>query len=133
MIKAIHIQRFLSLIFLLLGSWCLFFPLTVESLVFNPEYIVGNSTSSILMSCFGAQAVLGGIIIFTSHFKPSTFLIFGLAGSIPFFIFNFYFYFIEEMFTDWMLTDFVGNLGILASGLLGWHLAKTEILERSEE
>ena len=106
----IVIQRVLASIFILLGGWCLLFPLTVESLVFNPEFYMGTSTSQILMGCFGAQAVLGGIVIATSKFEARTFLIFGLFGSIPFFAFNYYFYFIEAIFTDWMLLDFVGTL-----------------------
>jgi hypothetical protein len=125
-IKSITIQRSLALIFIGLGGWCLLFPLTVEALVFKPEFFMGNSTSQLLMGCFGAQAVLAGIIIFTSKFAPRTFLIFGLFGSIPFFIFNYYFYFIEAMFTDWMLLDFVGNIGILTCGILGYRLSKNE-------
>lgn len=126
LMRAIHIQTALALIFILLGSWCLFFPLTVEALVFRPEYYVGNSTSSILMGCFGAQAVLAGTIIWTSVFKARTFLVFGLIGSIPFFVFNYYFYFVAEVFSQWMLLDFVGNLGILFCGIVGYRLVKNE-------
>lgn len=31
------------------------------------------------------------------------------------------------MFTNWMLSDFVGNLGILGCGLFGCRLSKLEI------
>ena len=79
-----------------------------------------------LIGCFGAQAVLCGTIIATAEFKPQTFLIFGLIGSVPFFVFNAYFYFVVPIFTDWMLLDFAGNLGILACGLLGYRLSKAE-------
>jgi hypothetical protein len=125
--KATHIQKSLGLIFILLGGWCLFFPGVVESLVLKPEYYVGNTTTAIFVGCFGAQAVLGGTVILTCVFKPSTFLIFGLVGSIPFFGFNYYFYFIEPIFTDWMLLDIVGNTGIFLCGVMGYRLSKKEL------
>ena len=124
--KAIHIQKSLALIFLLLGGWCVLMPATVEGLVLKPEFYVGNSTSKLLLGCFGAQAVLVGAVIWTSTFRASTFLIFGLAASLPFFVFNYYFYFIAEMFTNWMLLDFVGNIGILVCGVLGFRLVNEE-------
>lgn len=129
--KAIHIQRALALIFILLGGWCVVDAPTVERLVLRPEYYVGNLTILLFIGCFGAQAVLAGTVIWTSTFRPSTFLIFGLVGSIPFFIFNYYFYFVVEMFTKWMLLDFVGNTGILTCGLLGYRLSKAELAAAS--
>ncbi|KAA3638285.1 MAG: hypothetical protein DWP95_12990 [Proteobacteria bacterium] len=124
--KAIYIQRALAFIFFSLGSWCLLMPATVEWLVLKPDYYIGNVSSHLLLGCFGAQAVLVGTVILSARFKASTFLIFGLVGSVPFFVFNFYFYFIKEMFTDWMLLDFVGNLGILLCGIWGYRLSKQE-------
>lgn len=123
---AIHVQFFLAAIFLGLGGWCLITPQMVETLVFRPEYQTLSPTSTLLMGCFGAQAVLAGTLIATTEFKSRTFLIFGLVGSVPFFVFNYYFYFVAEMFTDWMLLDFAGNIGILACGLLGYHLKNAE-------
>lgn len=124
--KAIHLQQGLAFIFFSLGGWCLIDPATVESLVLRPEFYVGNATSQLLMGCFGAQAILVSVLLWTSVFRPTTFLIFGILGSIPFFVFNVYFYFIAKMFTNWMLLDFVGNLGILACGILGYRLSKAE-------
>lgn len=127
-LRAIHVQRFLALIFLGLGGWCLLFPGAVEVLVFRPQFRVGTDTSRLMVACFGAQAVLCGIVILTSRFSAQTFLIFGLAGSVPFFGFNYYFYFVRGMFTHWMLLDFAGNVGILAAGLLGFRLSRQEAL-----
>ncbi len=121
-----HVQYFLAFIFLSLGGWCLLTPGMVEQLGFRPEYQVLNATSSILIGCFGAQAVLVGTIIATAEFKARTFLVFGLVGSVPFFVFNYYFYFVAQMFTDWMLLDFAGNIGILACGIIGYWLKKAE-------
>lgn len=124
--NAKQIQYVLSVIFLGLGGWCVMSPSSVELLVFKPEYQHGTATSHLLIACFGAQAILAGIVIATSEFKPLTFLVFGAAGSIPFLVFNFYFYYIQEMFTQWMLLDFLGNIGILCTCLLGYRLKKME-------
>jgi len=113
--QARSIQFLLAGIFIGLGGWCLLMPAQVEALVLRPEYQVLNKTSAVLMGCFGAQAVLAGILIATAEFKARTFLIFGLFGSIPFFIFNAYFYFVAKMFNQWMLLDFAGNIGILSA------------------
>lgn len=124
--QAIHVQRTLASIFLGLGAWTLLFPEVVEGLGLRAEYFVGNDTSRLLLQCFGAQAMLVGTVILTSRFVPSTFLVFGIVASVPFFGFNYYFYFVRHMFTDWMLLDFVGNLLILGCGLLGYRLSTRE-------
>ena len=125
-----HIQLALAAIFLGLGGWCLIEPHSVERLVLRPEYQHLSATSALLLGCFGAQAVLGGIVIALSQFTPRTFLIFGLVGSLPFFAFNWYFVFVSQIFTQWMLLDFVGNIGILTCGLLGYRLRRREENER---
>jgi len=125
-LRANHIQRTLAFIFLGLGAWPLLFPGTVEALGLRPDYFVGNDTSRLLLQCFGAQAILVGTVILSSRFVPRTFLVFGIVGSVPFFGFNYYFYFIRGMFTDWMLLDFVGNVLILGCGLLGYRLSTQE-------
>lgn len=124
--SARHIQLFLASIFLGLGGWCLVSPQTVEALVFRAEFRDTGALTPILVGCFGAQAMLTGAVIVLSEFRPRTFLIFGLLGSLPFFGFNYYFYFVAEMFTDWMLLDFAGNLGILACGIAGYRLKRGE-------
>lgn len=125
--KAQHIQFFLAAIFIGLGGWCLISPHSVERLTLRPEYQHLSETSALLLGCFGAQAVLGGLVIALSTFSPRTFLIFGLVGSLPFFVFNWYFVFSARMFTDWMLIDFAGNVGILTCGLVGYVLRKREL------
>ncbi|MAQ86351.1 MAG: hypothetical protein CMH12_24660 [Maritimibacter sp.] len=118
------LQICLSLIFVFLGSWCLFFPGMVIEVTFRPELAVASEQARFIMGCFGAQAVLTGTIIWTARFTPTTFLVFGLVGSIPFFVFNFWFLFIEPVLNQWMLLDFAGNLGILMIGLCGWRLSR---------
>ena len=127
--SARHIQLLLASIFLGLGGWCLVSPQTVEMLVFRPEFRDTGALTPMLVGCFGAQAMLTGAVIALSEFRPRTFLIFGLIGSLPFFGFNYYFYFVAGMFTDWMLLDFAGNLGILACGVAGYRLKRSEANE----
>ncbi len=114
-----QIQNLLALIFIGLGGWCLVTPHMVEGLVLRPEYQELTLASAVLFGCFGAQAVLCGTVIAFSTFTRKTFLVFGLIASVPFFVFNAYFYFVARMFTEWMLLDFVGNTAILALCLYG--------------
>jgi hypothetical protein len=53
---------------------------------FRPELAVATERARFIMDCFGAQAVLTGTIIWTARFTPTTFLVFGLGGSIPLFV-----------------------------------------------
>lgn len=124
---AIFIQRLLAAVFLGLGGWALMFPGTVEQLVFKPNYLVGNETSRLILACFGAQAVLAGTVMALARFTPTTFLVFGIVGSVPFFVFNYYYVFVVEMFTNWMLLDFVGNIAIFTLCMLGYRKARKEL------
>lgn len=123
-------QRLLGLIFLILGGWTLAFPAYVEGFVLAPDHFMGTTASAVLIGCFGAQAVLCSVLILTSEFTPRTFLVFGLVGSLPFFVFNYYFVFIEPIFNQWMVLDFLGNLGIIACGIAGWRM---KLRERSHQ
>lgn len=126
--KARHLKTALASIFLALGACVLVFPSQVEQLVLNPTYVVGTLSSAVAFACFGAQAVLTGTVILTARFTARTFLVFGLVGSVPFFVFNYYFYFVAPVFSKWMLLDFLGNVGILFCGVYGWR-----ILSRAED
>lgn len=123
---SLRIQRILAAVFLGLGGWALLFPSVVERLGFASDHYMGTDASALLIACFGAQACLCGTVIALSRFRPITFLVFGFVGSIPFFIFNFYFVFVVEMFSNWMLLDFFGNAAILALCLIGYRMRKAE-------
>lgn len=114
------IQRLIALPFLVLGSWCLFFPGMVERLGFLPAYQHNDATTALLMGCFGAQAVLSGLFAWFSRFTKATFLAYGIA-LLPFFWFNYWFVFVVPMFNAWMALDFVSNLAMLALCVLGWR------------
>lgn len=121
-----HIQLLLAFVFLSLGGWVLLFPGTVERLALLPEFQHNSATTRLLLGCFGAQAVLCGAVIALSEFKARTFLVFGLVGSIPFFVFNYYFLFVAKMFTPLMWLDFAGNVAILTLCLMGWRLLRRQ-------
>lgn len=114
-----RIQALLGWLFLLLGGWCLLFPGMVERLGLRPEHLIDTTASNVLMGCFGAQAMLCGLLILLCRFDRRAFLVFGLAGSLPFFVFNVYFTLVEPVFTSLMLIDVAGNVSILALCLLG--------------
>lgn len=123
---SLFIQRVLAGVFFGLGGWVLLFPDNVERLVLTPEHYMGTPASNVIMACFGAQAVLGGLVMWFSRFQPITFLVFGIAGSLPFFIFNYYFVFIVEMFTGWMILDFFGNVAIFGLCMTGYSKLRSE-------
>ena len=102
------------------------FPATVEQLVFRPEHAMGTAAAHLILARFGSQAVLGGTVMWFSRFRPITFLVFGIVGSVPFFVFNYYFVFVVEMFTNWMLLDFAGNIAIFTLCMIGYRLSKAE-------
>lgn len=115
-------QRLIALPFLLLGSWCLVLPRMVERLTISPDYRHLSATSALMIGCFGAQAVLGGLFIAFSRWTKRTFAIFA-AALLPFFWFNYYFVFVVPVMTQWMLIDFAANLFMLALCLWGWRTA----------
>lgn len=125
----ITIQRLLAVVFLGLGGWALCFPSHVLSIGIRPEIYTPNTVTTVIMGCFGAQAVLGGTIMLLSRFTARTFLVFGIVGSVPFFVFNYYFVFVVEIFTDWMLLDFVGNIAIFTLCMMGYYGLKKRGLE----
>ena len=70
--------------------------------------------------------VLAGLVIYLTTFNARAFLFFGLAASIPFFVFNYYFYFVAEVFNHWMVLDFVGNIGILVLCAAGYRSCRMD-------
>lgn len=124
--KARFLRYALASVFLGLGGWCVLAPTMVETLAFKEEFRHLTATSSLILQCFGAQAVLVGVLSLVSRFTAHTFLVFGLLASIPFFVFNFWFVYVSEMFTGLMLLDFAGNISFLVIGIYGWHLMRNE-------
>ena len=115
-------QRLLAAPFLILGSWCVLAPHSVEALGILPEKQILNDTSALLIGCFGAQAILSGLFAFFSIFTRTTFLVYGIA-PLPFFWFNYYFVFVQPIFTPLMAIDFFSNLLMLACCVWGWKIS----------
>lgn len=112
-------QRLIAIPFLVLGNWCLLLPGMVERLVVRPEYYLGNSTTALLIGCFGAQAILSGLFSAFSRFTRTTFLVYGIA-LLPFFWFNYWFVFVVPIFNSWMALDFISNAAMLALCVIGY-------------
>ena len=120
------LKTVLALVFLGLGGWCILAPGMVETLALREDYRHLSATSALLLQCFGAQAVLVGSLALVSRFTATTFLVFGLLASVPFFVFNAWFVWVSQMFTAWMLVDFAGNVSFFLIGILGWRLMRHE-------
>lgn len=67
-----------------------------------------------------------GILTLVSRFEARTLLVFWLCASVPFFVFNAWFVFVNPMFTGWMALDFAESLGFFAIGLAGLWLMRHE-------
>ncbi len=119
--QPIHIQRLIALPYLVLGGWCLIAPHMVERLMFNSAYQHLSVTSALMIGCFGAQAVLGGLFIAFSRWTRTTFLVYALA-LLPFFGFNYYFVYEVPVLNRWMALDFLSNAAMLALSLWGWRM-----------
>ena len=119
--KPIFVQRLIALPYLILGGWCLIAPAMVEQLMISPPYQHLSATSALMIGCFGAQAVLGGLFVWLSIFTRQTFLIYAVA-LLPFFWFNYWFVFVVPVFNQWMALDFVSNAAMLGLSLWGWRI-----------
>jgi hypothetical protein len=115
------IQRLIAVPFVVLGAWCLLMPGMVETLTLRPEHQINTTASRIMMGCFGAQAMLAGVFAAFSRFTRTTFLAYGIA-LLPFFGFNYYFVYVEQVFSGWMALDFIANLVMLGLCIQGWRV-----------
>jgi hypothetical protein len=116
--QPLQIQRLIALPYLILGGWCLVAPAMVERMTINPVYQHLSDTSALFIGCFGAQAILGGILIWFSHWQRKTFLVYAIA-LLPFFGFNYWFVFEVPIFNRWLALDFGANAVMLALALWG--------------
>lgn len=110
-------QYLIGVVFLLLGGWALLTPRWVIALTIRPEFQSDDFLAVFAVACFGAQACLFALVAFTARFTRRTFAAYGVA-LLPFFVFNWYFYFEVPLLTELGLLDFVGNLIMLG---LCWH------------
>ena len=120
-----RIQWALASVFFILGGWALLAPRSVIELCLLPEYRVGTPILPFAIGCFGAQAMISGLFAAFSRFTRATFLAYGIA-LLPFFAFNWWFTFVDPVFTWIGLADAVGNVIMLALCVVGWRKAGAE-------
>ncbi len=116
-------QYLIGAVFAVLGGWALLFPGSVIDLAVRPEFRSDDYLATFAMACFGAQACLFALVAFTAIFTKRTFLFYGIA-LLPFFLFNYWFYFEVPLLTEVGLLDFAGNTVMLALCWHGWKTAE---------
>ncbi len=118
-----QIQWLIAAVFFVLGGWALLAPQSVIDLTFLPQYRTGTEILPFAVACFGAQAMISGLFAAFSRFTSMTFLVYGIA-LLPFFIFNWWFTFVDPVFTRIGLLDAVGNVVMLVLCVIGWRSAR---------
>lgn len=113
------IQGLIAAVFFVLGGWCLIAPTHMASLVFRPEYRLDHPIVPIIIGCFGAQAMISGLFAAFARFTKATFLAYAI-GVLPFFWFNYHFYFVEPVFTKLIFLDAIGNVVFLVLCVYGY-------------
>ncbi|WP_379549728.1 hypothetical protein [Qipengyuania sp. DGS5-3] len=116
-------QYLIGAVFAVLGGWALLFPGSVIELAIRPEFQSDDYLATFAMACFGAQACLFALVAFTARFTRLTFLAYGIV-LLPFFAFNYYFYFVVPVLTEIGLLDFAGNTIMIALCWHGWRVAE---------
>jgi hypothetical protein len=97
----------------------------VITLSLEPQYALTNRTTSLLMRCFGAQAMTAGLLLGTSNMTVTSFTAFGVS-MIPYLGFNAWFIIGpgRGFFTNWLWMDVVGNMVFLSGSLFAAKLLK---------
>lgn len=116
-------QYLIGAVFAVLGGWALLAPQSVIDLAVRPEFQSDDYLARFALACFGAQACLFALVAFTAIFTRRTFAAYGIA-LLPFFLFNYWFYFRVPLLTEVGLLDFVGNLIMLGLCWHGWRVAE---------
>ncbi|GAA0643457.1 hypothetical protein [Brevundimonas lenta] len=122
LLTARRIQWGIAAVFFVLGGWALVAPQSVIDLTFLPQHRIDAPILPFVVACFGAQAMISGLFAAFSKFTKTTFLAYGI-GLLPFFWFNWWFTFVDPVFTPLGLLDAVGNSIMLGLCVLGWRRA----------
>ncbi len=115
----------IAAVFLILGGWALFAPGNVIDLGFTEAYRENTYVTRFIMACFGAQAVMFGIMALVVRWRAKAFLVYGII-LLPFFVFNYYFHFEVPVLTSYGMIDFAGNTVMLILAIIGWRAARRE-------
>lgn len=115
----------IAAVFLLLGGWALFAPASVIELGVTEAYRDSTFLTRFAMACFGAQAVLFGLMALAVRWSARGFLAFAVL-LLPFFWFNWYFHYQVPVLTSIGMLDFAGNVTMLVLAIIGWRAARAE-------
>jgi hypothetical protein len=116
-------QFLIAAVFLLLGGWALFAPASVIDLAITDAYRDSTFLSRFAIACFGAQAVLFGLMTLVTRWSARSFAIFAVL-LLPFFGFNYWFHYEVPVLTSIGMLDFAGNVTMLVLAGLGWRAAR---------
>ena len=118
-------QYLIAAVFLALGGWALFAPASVIDLAVTEPYRDSSFLARFTMACFGAQAVLFGLMALAVRWSARGFAVFAVL-LLPFFGFNYWFHYEVPVLTSIGMLDFAGNVTMLACALIGWRAALRE-------
>ncbi|XUU59598.1 hypothetical protein ACRAQ6_08375 [Erythrobacter sp. HA6-11] len=118
-------QFYIAFVFLGLGGWALFFPAHVIEYAITEAYQDSGFMVRFALACFGAQAVLFGIMALVVRWSALGFLVYALS-LLPFFWFNYHFHYVEPVLTSIGMLDFAGNITMLIAAIVGWNATRKE-------
>jgi len=118
-------QFLIAAVFLTLGGWALVAPASVIALAITPAYQDAAFLTRFTMACFGAQAVLFGLMALVTRWSARSFAVFAVL-LLPFFGFNYWFHYREPVLTSIGMLDFAGNVTMLVLAALGWRAARAQ-------
>ena len=118
-------QMLIALVFLGLGGWALLAPSSVIDLAVTEAYRDEAFLTRFALACFGAQAVLFGLVALASKWTSRTFALYAVL-LLPFFVFNWYFHYEVPVLTSIGMLDFAGNAVMFLAAIVGWRAALAE-------
>jgi hypothetical protein len=118
-------QFLIAAVFLILGGWALFAPASVIALAVTDAYQDNTFLTRLTMACFGAQAVLFGLMTLVVQWNARSFAVFAVL-LLPFFGFNYWFHYEVPVLNSIGMLDFAGNVTMLVLAIAGWRAARAE-------
>jgi hypothetical protein len=123
-------QFLIAFVFLGLGGWALLAPADVIERALTEAYRDTSFIMRFAIACFGAQAVMFGIMAMAVKWSSRAFAVFAVV-LIPFFVFNWYFHYEIPVLTSIGMLDFAGNTVMFLACLVGYRAARVDERDRS--